>query len=221
MYVNQSIQRPSGVTVFGSSLVRVDPDYASLRFSVGRVLPKPKDAFAAAREAAASVRTAIHDRGVADCDVRASDVSLEEAYEGPHQERRMVGYRATVAFHAIVRDFSLVEPVLVAVVEAGADRIHSVHPKTSLLRELRRDVRARAVQSARTKAEEYVRAAGASLGAVLHIEDVNPDEMSRRSHMPDVDLSAHDDAGGAAGQVQNPGGIVVAGAVMVCFAIVP
>lgn len=221
MYVNQSIQRPSGVTVFGSSLVRVDPDYASLRFAVGRVLPKPKDAFAAAREGAARVRKAVHELGVADRDVRASDVTLEEAFEGYNQDRRMVGYRATVAFHALVRDFKLVEPVLVGVVDAGADRIQSVHPKTSSLRELRRDARARAVHAARAKADEYVRAAGATLGAVLHIEDVNPEEMSRRSHMPDVDLSAHDDANTGDPEVQNPGGIIIAGAVMACFAIVP
>lgn len=219
MYINQSIQRPNGVNVFGSSLVRVDPDYASLRFAVQRVAAKPKEAFAAAREGATRVRKALHDLGVADRDVRASDVTLEEAYEGYNAERRMIGYRGVVAFHALVRDFALVEPVLVGVVDAGADRILSVHSKTSKLRELRRDVRMRAVAAARAKAEEYVRAAGATLGAVLHLEDVNPDDMSRRSHMPDVDLSAHED-GAPDGEVQNPGGIVVAGAVMACFAIV-
>lgn len=219
MYVNQSIQRPHGVTVFGSSLTRVDPDYASLRFAVGRVLAKPKEAFAAAREGAAAVRKVLRELGVADRDVRASDVSLEEAWEGYNQDRRMVGYRATVAFHAIVRDFALVEPVLVGVVDAGADRITSVHPKTSRLRELRRDARMRAVEAARAKAEDYVKAAGATLGAVLHLEDVNPEDTSRRSHMPDVDLTAHDDAT-TGGEAQNPGGIVIAGAVMACFAIV-
>jgi len=220
MYVTQSIQRPHGINVFGSALLGVDPDYASIRFAVTRVMPKPKEAFATAREAAANVRMKVRELGVNDRDVRASDVSLEEAYEGYNQDRRMVGYRATVSFHAIVRDFAVVEALLVGVVDAGADRILSVHHKTSKLRELRRQARARAIESAKAKATEYATAAGAKIGTVLHIEDVNADDLSRRSHMPDVDLTAHDDSF-AQGEVVNPGSIMIAAAAMVCFAIVP
>ncbi len=219
MYVNQSIQRPNGVNVFGSALIRVDPDYASLRFSVTRVMTRPKEAFDAAREGAHAVRAALARLGVSERDTRASEVSLEEAFDGPYNQQRKVGYRAQVAFHALVRDLALVEPVLVSVVDAGADRIQSVHPKSSRLKELRREARERAVRSARAKAEEYAAAAGARLGAVLHIEDVNPDETSRRSHAPDVDLSEHDEAAVRVEAI-NPGGIVIAGAVMACFALV-
>ena len=72
------------------------------------------------------------------------------------------------------------------------------------------------MEAARAKAEQYAAAAGTKIGAPIHIEDVNPDEISRRSHLPDVDLSAED------GDVDahNPGSITVAGAVLVCFAIV-
>src|SRR5215813_1504986 len=103
MYVNQSIQRALGVTTFGSSLIRADPDFASIRFGVTRVVAKPKDAFAAARTGASSVRDALRKLGVTDADVRASEVTLEEAYEGYNQDHKLVGYRATVAFQAIVR----------------------------------------------------------------------------------------------------------------------
>jgi len=217
MYTTQSIERALGVTAFGSALLRVDPDYASLRFAVTRVVAKPKDAFAAARAAAASVRGAVRKLGVADADVRAGEVSLEEAYVGYNQDRKMVGYRATVAFHAIVRDFARVEPLLVEVVDAGADRILSVNAKTTKLKELRRDARTQAVHAARAKAQVYAAAAGAQLGAVLHIEDVNPDEMSRRSHMPDIDLSEHSETDL---ELYSPGTITVAGAVLACFALV-
>jgi uncharacterized protein len=217
MYTNQAIQRALGVTAFGSSLLRVDPDYASLRFAVTRVGAKPKDAFGAARAGAATVREAVRKLGVADSDVREGDITLEEAWEGYNQDRKMVGYRATVAFQAIVHDFATVEPMLVAVVEAGADRIHSVHPKTKRLKELRRDARVRAVHAAQAKAEVYAAAAGAKLGAALHIEDVNPEDISRRSHLPDVDLSEHADAEVDA---YKPGTITVAGAVLACFALV-
>ncbi len=216
MYVNQSIQRALGVTVFGSTLMRVDPDYASLRFAVTRLAAKPKEAFDEARAGAERVREAIRKLGVGDRDVRASGLSLAEEYAGYNQDRHMVGFRATIDFHVIVRDFAVTEPLLVAVVDAGADRVSSVHTKTTRLRELRKDARALAVAAARAKAEQYAAAAGVKLGAVVHIEDVNPDEMSRRSHLPDVDMAAEQ----AEAEAHNPGAISVAGAVMVTFAIV-
>jgi uncharacterized protein YggE len=215
VYVNQSIQRPLGVTVFGSTLMRVDPDYASLRFAVTRLAAKPKEAFDEARAGAERVREVVRKLRVADRDVRSSGLSLAEEYVGYNQDRKMAGFRATIDFHAIVRDFAVVEPLLVAVVDAGADRIMSVHSKTSRLRELRKDARARAVAAARAKAEQYAAAAGAKLGAVLHIEDVNPDEMSRRSHMPDVDMAAEEQET----EAHNPGAIALAGAVMMSFAL--
>jgi uncharacterized protein len=216
MYVTQSIQRPNGVTVFGSALIRVDPDYSSLRFAVSRVAAKPKDAFDEARRGSDAVRAALAAMKIDSRDVRASDLSLAEEWTGFNENRRMAGYRATASFHAFVREFARVEPVLVAVVDAGADRIYSVHHKTSRMREVRDDARRRAVRAAHAKAETYAAAAGAKLGVAIHIEDVNPDDLSRRSHMPEVDLTAEE----TETEPSNPGAITIAGAVMVSFALI-
>jgi uncharacterized protein YggE len=216
MYVNQSIQRALGITAFGSTLMRVDPDYSSLRFAVTRLAAKPKEAFDEARAGAERVRVAIRGLKIADRDVRSSDTALAEEYQGINQDRKMVGFRASITFNALVRDFAIVEPALIAVVDAGADHIYSVHHKTTRIREHRATARNRAMQAARAKAEEYARAAGVKLGAIVHVEDVNPDEISRRSHLPDVDLSAEDvDA-----EAYNPGAISIGGAVLACWAII-
>ena len=164
MYVNQSIQRPNGVTAFGSALIRVDPDYSSLRFAVSRVAAKPKDAFDEARLGSDAVRAALAKLSIDPRDVRSGDLTLAEEWVGYNESRRMAGYRATASFHAFVRDFSKVEPVLVAVVDAGADRIDSVHHKTSRMRELRDDARRRAVRAAHAKAETYAAAARREIG---------------------------------------------------------
>lgn len=220
MFVNQSIHRAQGINVFGSCLIRIDPDYASLRFACTRTTATPKEAFAAARGAARDVRAKLAALGIADRDVRESDTSMQQAYENAYnQPRRFIGYCATVTFHVILKDLSKTEDVLGGVVDAGADMILSTHNKTTRIRELRADARRRAFESARAKAEDYAKAANVKLGHVLHVEDVNPDDISRRSHAPDVDLSAHDDT--ASAEAQNPGGIVIAGAVMACFSILP
>jgi uncharacterized protein YggE len=219
MYVTQSIQRPSGVDAFGSCVIRVEPDFASIRFAVTRVASHPRDAFEQARVAARTVRDCVRQLGVPDGDVAAADTTLVEAFS-QGAERKKIGYEAVVAFHVILRDLPRLEALLAGVVDAGADRIFSVHSKTSRLKEVRRQARERAVQSARTKAEDLARAAGAQLGHPLHIEDINADEFGRRSHLPDVDLAGHDDTASVA-EAESPGSIAVAAAVMVCFALVP
>ena len=219
MYVTQSIQRPHGVNAFGSCLIRIDPDYASVRIAVTRIAAHPKDAFESARTASRAVRDAIRSLGIGDADVRASDVTLVEAFGGQPNERKKIGYEATVPFHLIVRDMASLEALLSGVVDAGADRILSVNPKTSRIREVRKEARERAVKAARNKAEELARAAGATLGAVLHLEDINADDFGRRSHLPDIDLTENEERPHAV-EAHNPGSISVAAAVMACFALV-
>ena len=217
MFVNQSIQRPHGVTVFGSCMIRAEPDYASLRFSVIAVAARPREAIEQAQARTRQVRQVLAGAAVAERDLQSSRVALELAFEGYGVERREIGYRATTAFQVFVRDLGRVEPLLVDVVDAGALAIESVSYKTSRLKRLRKEARRGAVAAARAKAEVYAHAADVQLGRVLHIEDVNPDSLAQRSHSPDIDLTEHaegDDEPSPAGS------LVVAAAAMVCFALV-
>lgn len=217
MFVNQTIQRPSGINVFGSCLIRVEPDYASLRFAVTRLAPEPAGAFEQAKLGARAVRELLSRESVADRDVHAAQISLEQAYDGYNEKRRFVGYRARVGFQVSLHALARFEALLVGIVQAGGDQIESVSFKTSRLRELRDEARKGAVLAARRKAGVYADAAGARVGHVLHIEDVNAEDVGRRSHMADVDLAGHDES--ALSGADNPGSIVIAAAVMACFAL--
>jgi uncharacterized protein YggE len=216
MYVNQSLHHPIGVNVFGSRLVRVDPDYASIRFSVSSTRPEPKDALEETHAAHERSRAVLAARHVNPHDVRSSRVSLFQWFEGQGDARKAVGYRAQIGSQVFVRSLPTVEPILLELVAAGAREIESVAYKTSRLLEIRAEARAGAVAAARAKAEVYATAAGQRVGKVLHLEDINPDEFGRRSHLPDLDLSEDDPDSPS----QATGSIVVAAAVMACFALV-
>ena len=218
MYVNQSIQRPAGVNVFGSCLIRTEPDYATLHFTVSSLAPEPSAALSQARRASDEVRAVLARRKIAVGDVQASPVTLQLAWEGYGDTRRSVGYRVAIPYLVLARDLAIVEELLVELVAAGAREIDSVSYKSTKLRELRAQARRGAVAAAREKAVLYAEAAGARVGKVLHLEDVNPDEIHGRSHMPDVDLSEHDDS--ELSGAERPGSIVVAAAVMGCFALI-
>lgn len=218
MYTTQSIQRPAGVNVFGSCLIRAEPDYATLRFTVASLAPDPSDALAEAKQAAREVRGVLARHKVAVADIQASPVTLQLAWEGYGETRRSIGYRVAMPHLVLVRDLPVVEMLLVDLVAAGAREIDSVSYKSTRLKELRAQARRGAVAAARKKAELYAEAAGARVGKVLHIEDENPEELQRRSHMPDIDLAEHDESGLSG--ADRPGSIVVAAAVMACFGLI-
>jgi uncharacterized protein YggE len=221
MFVHQTIDRPCGVNVFGSCLIRVEPDTASLKFSVSQLDEKPEGAFRKTREAVGKVRVFLSGEGVPERDVGTSRIVLEQAYRGYGKEMEFLGYRANVSFNVTTGNLEAVEGLLAGAVAAGANQIESVTFHTKKLKELRAEARRRAVQAARIKAENYCGAAGVALGKVIHIEDVDPDEMrGRRGHGADLDLSEHDETCEPAA-AYNPGSLVVEAAVMVGFALLP
>lgn len=212
MYTNQTIQRPVGLNVFGSCLLGAEPDYAAIRCTVAELADAPAPAFEGARARLKAVRVALHASGIAARDVQISRSDLAAAYEGPYATRRFIGYRSQSTLTIFARDLAVIEPLLQAIVAAGA-LLDAVTYRTSALVELRRQAREGAVAAARRKAEAYASAAGVRVGRLLHLEDINPDNLSRRGHAPDVDLSADSDDEASAGTIR------VAGAVMACFAI--
>ena len=152
MQVRQSIPHPAGVSVFGSALLRVPADVASIRLSASRLGDTPADALDGARADAERVRAFLEQAGVGS--VQASRVTLREAWSrGKGQE--FLGYRGSVRFHVVTRDLDRVEPIVVGAVDAGANGVDEIRYDTTELKEHRAMARAMAVEAARRKAEVY------------------------------------------------------------------
>lgn len=116
----------------------------------------------------------------------------------------------------MLRDLGRVEELLAGIVDTGVNRISSVEFQTSRLREVRAEARRRAVEAAHYKAALYCEAGKVRLGEVLHIEDVNPDQLrGYEGHV--FHEVAPDDEGSV--QAIDPGSIVVRAAVMLSYQI--
>jgi len=209
----QPIHTPFGVSVFGSALLRVDPDTASLQFSVLRTENQPKAAFASARKATNAVRHFLSKAGITD--VGASRVTLSQEFKYSGGEQRFIGYAAKVKFHIILTELDRVEEILIGVVDAGANEVSSVSFESRKLKELRALARSKAVEAAREKAQVYCEVAGVQLGAVVHIEDINPDILTGRNEGHVTRQVEPDDSGELT--AFDPGAITVAGAVRVGY----
>jgi uncharacterized protein YggE len=204
-----------GVKVFGSAVLRVEPEVASLSFVVGRQAKQPKDAFRETHQAVRDVRAYLSQVGVGG--VAASRVTLSRAFEYSGGKPQPKGYLAQVSFNVLLSDLDRMEEVLVGVVDAGANEIGSVEFRTTRLKEYRAEARRRAVAATREKAESYCRAAGVSLGPVVSLEDVNPGILRGSGEGHTSSEVASDDA--SPGRALAPGSIVVGAAVSIAYAL--
>jgi uncharacterized protein len=214
MAVEQSIRTPFGINVFGSSTVRIAPDLATLSFSVVELKPTPKEAFQAARETTLRVQEFLVKAQIKDAG--SSHINLHTRFEYLEGRNQFVGYQAEVGFRVLLYDLTRTEEILTGIVDAGVGQIASVEFQTTRLKELRLEARRKAVTAAREKADAYCKAAGIELGEVIHIEDVNPDQLRRNQGHVQFEVEIEDD-----GQTQafDPESIVVSGAVMIAYKI--
>lgn len=212
----QFIQNPLGVTVFGSAIIRVEPDLVAMLFSVSHQDSHPKEAFQGARALAQQVNAYLSDAQIED--FGSSRISLNPVLRFVGGESKFVGFEGRVEFQVRLYELNRVEEVLSGIVDAGANWVQSVTFQTTRLKELRAEARRRAMAAAREKAEIYCQAAGVKLGDVIHIEDINPDQLAGRmgGHDRQVPVPMDDDG---ASHAFDPSSIVVSGAVMVSYNI--
>lgn len=211
----QMIERPWGVAAYGAASVRALPDLVRVRCKVMRLEQTPSAAFDAASQEAHAVRQALREHGVPDAGVEGSRLDLKTVYAFPGGGvRTFVGYQCVAAFAVESGNLDDVQPLLVDVVAAGANEIEEVSFDVTAKRDLRAEARRKAVAAARAKAELYAEAAGVRLGAVVHIDDVDPEQTGAeryRSHGSGPATAADQDLA--------PGHVVVSAAVVIGYAL--
>ncbi|MFC5753268.1 SIMPL domain-containing protein [Actinomadura rugatobispora] len=208
----QMVRKPWGVAAYGAASVKAMPDLVRARFMVVRLEQTPSEAFASANRAVQAVRETLRRHGVPDSAVERSRLGLKSSW-AYGTERKFLGYQCQAAFSVESGNLEDVQPLLVDLVDAGANEIEAVDFDVTGKGEMRAEARRKAVKAARRKAELYAEAAGVRLGAVLHIDDVDPEQVGTERYM------SHSSAGAASGEDLAPGHVVVSAAVVLGFAI--
>jgi uncharacterized protein len=217
-----TIQNPYGISVFGSARLRISPDSALINAILTRVEEKPAAAFSKTKEGARNVTEFLRESGIQE--FGTSIISLAQENRIMNGEIRYLGYKATVGFTIVINSLAQLEEVVSGIIEAGANQIAPIEFQTSELKNLRERARQLAIEAAKEKALTYSQAAGASLGRVIHIQDVNPRfaQGPRRTHFTSaVQIQSPPELfdGEQAEQTLDPGAIEVAAAVLVAYSL--
>lgn len=207
-FSEQSISNPHGVTVFGSAVVRVEPDFATLDFCVAGEDDKASSALHDTYTQATAVADAFRAHGLAEAEYRASRPKIQE-FAG---ESTFSRFRATIDFNVTIRDLDMIEGLLMSAVDNGGRNVRLVY-RTTRIREARAEAQQTAVLAAFRKADTIGEAGGIRLGRILHIEDIDPDRLERQGdNLAEIDYF---DTTGA----YDPGAVVIRAAVRVSFSI--
>jgi uncharacterized protein len=211
----QLVERPWGVAAYGAASVKAMPDLVRIRFKVVRLEQQPSASFAVVTETVHAVRQVLREHGVPDAAVERSRLDLKSAWSAYGADRKFLGYQCQASFAVESGNLDDVQQLLVDVVAAGANEIEAVDFDVAAKADMRADARRNAVAAARRKAELYADAAGVRLGAVLHIDDVDPEHVGFERYR------GHGTGGVAAAEDLAPGHVVVSAAAIVGFAIRP
>lgn len=210
----QMVERPWGVAAYGAASVKAAPDMVRARFKVIRLEQNPTKAFAAASGAVHAVREALRSHQIPDSAVERSRLDLRSAWSNYGPDRKFLGYQCEASFALLSGNLDDVQPLLVDLVAAGANEIEAVEFDVTAKPDLRAQARRQAVAAARNKAELYAEAAGVRLGAVIHIDDVDPEGGT---------IHAFRGRSAAAGETLPedlaPGHVVITAAVILGFSI--
>jgi uncharacterized protein YggE len=165
------------VTVTGEASVAVVPDMATVSLGVSAEGADPAAALNAASAAMTSVLAALGADGIEAGDIRTDQLTLNPVWDQNQTSETgaplIRGYAASNQVSVRVRDLARLGEVLGTVAGAGANTFNGIFFGLSDPAAATAEARRAAVADARARAELYTEAAGASLGDLRSISDVD------------------------------------------------
>ena len=153
----------STINVTGKGEVVLDPDIATVGFTVYSTAANPSDAQQENTQLMAAVLDVIRAKGIAEEDIETGNLNIREVYDYDKSPARIVGYDVYHNVEVKVRDLSVLGGLISDAIGAGASSIsgpeYSVEDDSAAYLE----ALTLAVQSANAKAETIAAGAGGRL----------------------------------------------------------
>ncbi len=160
----------ANVSITGNGKVTYVPNIAHVNVSVTSEAKTAAEAWRKNSEIVQKLFAVLKDFKIDEKDFKTARLHVNPKYFHPkNEEPRLIGYAVTYDLHLTVRQLKEVGAILDRMVEAGANRGLGITFSHDNLDELLNQARLQAVADARRRAQEYVQAAGGSLGVLVSI----------------------------------------------------
>jgi uncharacterized protein len=157
------------ITVTGFGTAAGSPDVAEISIGVEAQRSSVKEARQAAAGSMNAVLSAIKKVGVAEKDIKTSDVHLRPLYDYSGKEQRLTGYVFGNTVMVTLRDLDLVSVVIDETAAAGATAVQGISFRVNDPSRLQSEARKQAMSDARARAEALAGLAGIRILGVASI----------------------------------------------------
>ena len=163
--------QPRRITVTGRVEAQAVPDIATMSIGVETEAKTPGKALADNAERMTAVMGRLKGAGVADKDMRTSQLGIWPVFAERQQPRETIGYRASNQLTVTIRDIDRLGTILDETVADGANSVNGPTFSIDDPEPLLIAAREAAVRDAIAKAERYAAAADVELGEVISIDE--------------------------------------------------
>jgi len=158
------------IAVSGSGKVLLTPDIADVTLGVTIQRDKVSTARDEAAAVMAAVIAALHSLGIADADIKTTQLYISPIYDYSGVQR-ITGYQISNVVSVHVRDLAKLADVIDQSVAAGATDVQGVAFDVADRAAAERDAREAAVRDARARADTLAAAAGVTITGVVSISE--------------------------------------------------
>jgi uncharacterized protein YggE len=173
--VNVSINNQQGIWVNGQGTVTVTPDIATVNLGVSAQAATVADAQSRAATAMDKIIAALKSNGVADKDMQTRYFNIQQMtrYDNNSQQSVVTGYMVSNTITVKIRKMDKVGSIIDAVAAAGGDytRVNGVSFSVDKPEQYYETARTKAMEDAKTKAEQLARLSGVSLGKATYVSE--------------------------------------------------
>jgi uncharacterized protein YggE len=205
---------PREIVVTGDADVKVVPDEVILTIAVETI---DKDLLTAKQQNDDRVKKVLavtQQFKIDPKNVQTDQITIEPRYKNYNQDNQsFIGFNVRKSVVICVKDMKSFEPILLALIKAGTNRVDGVRFQTTELRKHRDHARLQAVKAAREKAQAMAAELGQKIGRAHSIVENGPPQVVQRSYNALVNEGG--DASGEGGFA--PGQISVTASVTIHF----
>ncbi|MGI9498994.1 MAG: SIMPL domain-containing protein [Geminicoccaceae bacterium] len=159
------------ITVTGQGEARAAPDIATMSIGVETEAETPSEALAANAARMTAVMKRLKSAGIADGDLRTSQLGIWQVFAEHQQPRDVVAFHATNQLEVTIRAIDRLGVILDEAVADGANNVNGPTFSIADPEPLLAAAREAAVKDAIAKAERDAAAADVTLGKVLSIDE--------------------------------------------------
>lgn len=161
------------ITVVGIGRASATPDIARVTVGVDVVNASLSKALTEVNTKTSAVIAQLKKQGIEDKDIRTVDFNVfpQQAY-GPNGPGPITGYRVSNSVRVTIRDLDKAGSILEQAVNAGANTVQGLTFTIDDPKPVETEARVSAIQDARFKADALAQEAGATVGQVINISEV-------------------------------------------------